>query len=239
MDEKASPQQPNQKRTTGWLVALVVVLLAVLAFQSWHLYRLENQINTAFTQPPQAMMANQNTPRVLPFQQPKTLAPAAPPQSATQPQISFAAPFGFQSSPGSSTWDPFAEMNRMQQEMDQLFKNAFSRFHTSPQFQGLTSNPVFSPRLDLQDKGDEYLVKVDMPGMDQAKIETKVENQNLIITGESNEVNKGQQQNGTALWQERKVGHFERTIPLPGPVKSANIEVSYNDGVLTVQLPKA
>lgn len=238
-EEKPSTPQKSQSSKTGWLIALVIVLLAVLGYQSWRMYRLDEQISQAIAQSRTIFMATQNSPRVLPMNPPNRLAPAAPPQSATRSQALLPDPFGFQPMTNPNTWDPFEEMNRMQQQIDQMFNQAFSRFQISPQFQGLTTEPVFSPRLDIQDSGKEYVVEIDMPGMDRANIEAKVENQDLVITGESNLSSEERQQNGTIIIQERRVGRFERSIPLPGPVRPKELEMIYQDGVLTVHLPKA
>jgi HSP20 family protein len=238
-EEKPLTPQKNQSNKTGWLIALVIVLLAVLGFQSWRLYRIEERIDRVAIATPQASLDDQTAPRILPMNPPNRLAPRAPGQTATPPQSPFPDPFGFQPLSDPNNWDPFEEMNRMQQQMDRMFNEAFNRFQISPQFHGLAADPVFSPHLDIQDTGKDYLIKIDLPGMDRTKIEAKVENRDLIITGESNESSEERQQNGTIITQERRVGRFERTVPLPGPVKSKELELSYQDGVLTVRLPKA
>ena len=172
-------ENTNSKKL-GLLVFLVVVLIAVIAFQGWHMIRLNQKVD---------QLADQRTRIALnAFQQPAPAAPpSSPPAPASQPNLPNSSilsatpswpriqspdPFPFSFDP--DTWDPFDEMNRMQSRMDQIFQDAFGRFRNSKHFQGLVDNPVFSPHVDIQDTDDSYVVRFDMPGMDQSKIDVQV-----------------------------------------------------------------
>lgn len=75
-------------------------------------------------------------------------------------------------------WNPYEEMQRMQNEMEQLFSDSFSRFHVNTPIGSL--NKV--PDVDLQEKPDRYVVTVNAPGADQSSLVVKLEDRILHIS---------------------------------------------------------
>jgi HSP20 family molecular chaperone IbpA len=77
--------------------------------------------------------------------------------------------------------DPYKEMQRMQNEMEQLFSDSFSRFHMN--------NPLGSfnktSEVDLQEKSDRYIVTVNAPGADESSLLVKLEDQILHISNKT------------------------------------------------------
>ena len=65
----------------------------------------------------------------------------------------------------------------------------------------------------------------------------KLKIQQLIVSGKNDEFKK--EEKGEMLQQERRIGSFERSLSLPGPVNSNKMKVEYDKGVLVVTLPKA
>jgi HSP20 family protein len=177
---------------------------------------------------------------------PQTVSPQPPPVSSSpsnqtplgvQPDPFFGTdPFG---SGSLDNWDPFQEMQRMHQRMERLFNDSFGRFQTSPQFSKQSSSLQFSPDADLRDEGDHYQVLMDLPGADKPEIEVKVEGQTLMVSGKRDEQVEEKDNNGVVIRSERRSGQFQRSIPLPGPVKNEAVEARYENGILTVTLPKA
>lgn len=132
-------------------------------------------------------------------------------------------------------WNPYEEMQRMQDNMEKMFGESFSRFHLNSPLGSLSK----MPEIDLQDKPDHYRVTVNAPGADEASISVKMEDQLLSI---SIKTEQGQQddgdQNGNYRYRERFVGEFHRTLTLPGPVNSEHMTTEYRNGVLTITVPK-
>ncbi|MCC6143845.1 MAG: Hsp20/alpha crystallin family protein [Candidatus Hydrogenedentes bacterium] len=144
------------------------------------------------------------------------------------------------STPGFSTgtWDPFKEMEAMQRQMDQMFNQAFGRFNQSP-FSGSLQGPATTePRMDLKDSGSAYVVTLDMPGVEEGGVDVKVNGQTLEITAKRTDTTE-KQQNGNVIQQERRFGLYSRSLPLPGPVDVGKMTTAYDNGVVTVTLPKA
>jgi HSP20 family molecular chaperone IbpA len=149
-----------------------------------------------------------------------------------------ADPFGtlLQSPADPNAWDPFQEMEAMQRQMNAIFNQSFSRFSQSPFFQ--SSGSVFQtmPRMDVQETTDEYIVMLDMPGLSESSVDVTLDNQTLKISGESTEETENSQ--GNVLHRERRSGQFQRSIPLDSPVDVDGMTTDYDNGVLTVHIPK-
>jgi HSP20 family protein len=78
---------------------------------------------------------------------------------------------------------------------------------------------------------------MDIPGTDQSKVKATLEDRTLTISGIRDEEVEHKLP-GKAISKERRLGEFERSITLPGPVKQDGMQVSYDKGVLTVTVPK-
>jgi HSP20 family protein len=134
-------------------------------------------------------------------------------------------------------WDPFKEMRSMHDQIDQMFGSAFNRFQHSDGFSSLLKGYTFSPSVDIEDNGDHYLVTVDMPGVEDSRIDVKIEGETLTISGTiQSEAKKNDK--GHVLRQERRSGKFQRTVTLPGPVKADQITTENKKGVLHIRIPK-
>lgn len=91
----------------------------------------------------------------------------------------------------------------------------------------------FSPPVDVHETEDEYLVKVDLPGVKSADVSVEVNDNVLSISGA-----RVAEETGAAQLVERPYGTFARTLTLPQGVDSDSIQAAYNDGVLELRIPK-
>jgi HSP20 family protein len=94
----------------------------------------------------------------------------------------------------------------------------------------------FSPRLDLEENEKEYLISVELPGMDEKDIDLSLDNGILKINGEKKE-EKAEQQ-GNYHFVERNFGSFSRSFELPEGIDSEKVEAHFKKGVLKISLPK-
>jgi HSP20 family protein len=95
------------------------------------------------------------------------------------------------------------------------------------------------PSVDVEDKGDHYLVTVDAPGMDKKDLAVRMEGGDLVLEGKREEAKKEEDGKRGYLRSERYAGAFRRVIGLPGEVKAEGASAHYDKGVLTLKLPKA
>ena len=91
----------------------------------------------------------------------------------------------------------------------------------------------FTPLVDVHETKDEYLVKVDLPGVKADDVSVEVNDNVLSISG-----SRVAQETGQAQLIERPYGSFVRTLTLPQGVESDSIEAGYEEGVLELRIPK-
>jgi HSP20 family protein len=120
---------------------------------------------------------------------------------------------------------PFSEMNRLAREMDSLFGGVSS------------SNDLWSPPVDVEETSDALVLTAELPGMKHEDIDIELEDGVLTIQGEKKEEQKDEGTQG--LLYERRWGSFTRKFTLPRAVDANGISASYENGILTIHVPKA
>lgn len=96
-----------------------------------------------------------------------------------------------------------------------------------------------APETDVVETEREIRVHVEMPGLKRDNIEVDVENNVLTIRGEKREERTEGKESGRYHLAERRWGTFARSFVLPRDVDSDAIQASFEDGVLTVMIPKS
>jgi HSP20 family protein len=91
----------------------------------------------------------------------------------------------------------------------------------------------FTPLVDVHETENEYLVKVDLPGIKADDVNVEVNENVLSISG-----SRVAEEAGQAQLVERPYGSFVRTLTLPQGVDNDSIEAGYQDGVLELRIPK-
>jgi len=91
----------------------------------------------------------------------------------------------------------------------------------------------FTALIDVHETEDEYLVKIDLPGVRSEDVNVEVNDSVLSLSG-----SRVADETGAAQLVERPYGTFARTLTLPQGVNSDSIEASFQDGVLELRIPK-
>ncbi len=127
-------------------------------------------------------------------------------------------------------WNPFRELSAMQSVMDRMFDDAW-RGEWPNRLVGFES-----PALDIHENDKAYTVVAPLPGINPDQINVRLQNGVLTISGEiqSPEV----KEDSKVVVQERYYGKFSRSVTLPQSVDSDKVEATYENGVLTLNLPK-
>jgi HSP20 family protein len=94
----------------------------------------------------------------------------------------------------------------------------------------------FTPRVDVEETNEAYLVRADLPGLDEKDIQVSLEDGLLTIQGRV-ESEKKEERKGWH-YSERSTGSFHRAIELPADVDADKVTATYKKGVLTVSVPK-
>lgn len=129
-----------------------------------------------------------------------------------------------------STWSPFRDLINMQREVGRVFDNLFS------DNEGSLVVSEWSPRVDITEHADSYVIKAEMPGVNKNDVKITLHENVLSIRGEKKQEKEEKDANYHRV--ERSYGTFERQFALPTGVKSDKIDASYKDGILTIMLPK-
>jgi HSP20 family protein len=128
-----------------------------------------------------------------------------------------------------SRWDPFQEVLNLRRTVDRLLDNTNQDHDWLPMQWGLA--------VDVVENKEEFIVKASVPGIHPDDLDVAYVDDTLTIKGEvksDNEVKENQYH-----LRERRYGSFARSISLPTKIKGDAIEASYQNGVLTLRLPKA
>jgi HSP20 family protein len=128
------------------------------------------------------------------------------------------------------------EMESIHRAMERLFEDLWSGHFESARLPELWSGGDVVPRIDETEDEKAFHVAVELPGMSEKDVEVTLANGLLTIRGEKK---REEEQKGKDLYrQERSFGAFRRTLALPEEVDESQIEASFKNGVLTIDLPK-
>jgi HSP20 family protein len=128
-------------------------------------------------------------------------------------------------------WEPFRDLMAMQDRMTRLFDETLSHIWKEE-----VPRRIWSPPVDILERENEVILKVDLPEMNQNDIEIKVEENTLIIRGERKFIQETP--HGNYLQIERPYGTFQRTFAIPRMIDLEKIKAAYKDGVLRIVLLK-
>ena len=133
--------------------------------------------------------------------------------------------------PALTTWPGLGRLSDLRDEIDRLFESPLGELtRTSQLLSGWT------PALDVYEEKDHFIVKAELPGLKKEDIEVSFYDGGLSISGERKSETK--HEDAEVYRAERFFGRFQRTVTLPTPVAVDKAKASYQDGVLTVTLPK-
>ena len=120
---------------------------------------------------------------------------------------------------------------RLRDEFDDLFNRLSADWDGK---KWLTSE--FSPACDLSETADAFQIRMDVPGIKPDDITVQVTGDSVQISGERKE--EKEEKGKTFHRLERRSGTFSQMLRLPSAVNEEKVQAEFNDGVLTVTLPK-
>lgn len=131
---------------------------------------------------------------------------------------------------------PWSRLGSIRDEIDRLLGGFDAPWFEPPR--GLFgSSGLLMPAMDLTENGSSYAIRMDLPGIDPAKVEVKLTNGTLTVSGEKSEEEKEEGEDYHI--NERRWGSFRRSVQIPQEVDRDRVEASHSNGVLTITLPKS
>ena len=129
-------------------------------------------------------------------------------------------------------WEPAREMMTLREAMDRLFDDAFTR-----PFNIRDGWSMSTPAVDMYQTDNEVVVRASVPGLKADEVQINITGDVLTLKGGV----KQEEERKDRAWHIRahRFGSFERSIALPTAVKTDKAEAVFENGILTVTLPKA
>ncbi len=141
-------------------------------------------------------------------------------------------------------WNPLDDLMFLQDRMNRLFEDATQR--RTSEHSGKPNVPDdrssvkdiegvetadWYPAADVYENQNEYVVAVDLPGIDRSTLDITIDDDRLAIKGKRDE-------NDSTVAGERPRGNFRRMFDVPASVVQNEIKAEYKDGVLKIRLPR-
>ena len=125
-------------------------------------------------------------------------------------------------------WDPFRDLRQMDETMNRLWRG----------YGGVpASTEDWNISMDVIQRPDEIVVKASMPGVKPEAVDLAIEDN--ILTLRADRKPDFADEKSVYLVQERPTGSFYRALRLPETVDANKVQSTYENGVLTIVLPKA
>jgi len=130
-------------------------------------------------------------------------------------------------------WNPAREMLTLRDEMDRLFDDFFG----SPTTNHQQNSVNWGIPVDVREDQNSYRIEATMPGVSPENIDISINGNVLTVSAQTN----SSQDKGDERYhiRERRFGRFSRTITLPQDINSDAVQADYENGVLTLQVPKS
>jgi len=132
--------------------------------------------------------------------------------------------------PAIIRWNPVREMVRLSDAMDRLWEDSWVR----PALAARARQEIRLP-VDVYATPSEIVITANVPGLKPDEVNITLENDTLSISGEV----KAPMENVDYIFQERPYGKFSRVLTVNVPVDTDKVEAMFENGVLTITLPKA
>jgi HSP20 family protein len=125
-------------------------------------------------------------------------------------------------------WNPYAEMSAFRRQLDRLFDDIAS--------QSAFGDHPWQPAIELEDSGENLLLKAQLPGLKADDLDISASRDSISISGEYRTEEESESK-GT-YHSEFRYGKFSRTINLPVEIQQDQVTADYQDGIVTLTLPK-
>ena len=130
-------------------------------------------------------------------------------------------------------WEPFRDLISLREAMDRLFEESFIR----PRVGWLAPLGAGALAVDMYETDQDVVIKSSMPGVKAEDLDITITGDTLTIKGETKTEEKVEKAN--YIRQERRYGAFCRSLTLPTTIVAEKAKAEFENGVLTLTLPKA
>jgi HSP20 family protein len=122
--------------------------------------------------------------------------------------------------------DQLPDIRLLDDRFDRLIERAFGRERHGP----------WMPAMDVYETDEKVVVTVELPGIDQENVEVSVEDSTLTVSGTREFSSEVAEESYHRI--ERRYGSFSRAVSLPPQVDTGKVDARFEDGVLSIEVPK-
>lgn len=137
-------------------------------------------------------------------------------------------------------WNPTNDLAGLHSAMDRLFSDVFGEMYASTE-RGAggkqTERPTFHLPVNIEETENGYRIQAPVPGFKPDDVEVTFDEGVLTIDARRTEEKRTEKEN--LVRREVAFGNYRRQIPLPGDVRADDITASFENGVLTIEVPRA
>ncbi|WP_297548092.1 Hsp20/alpha crystallin family protein [Thermococcus sp.] len=136
-------------------------------------------------------------------------------------------------------WDPFDIMREIQEEIDAIFRDFMRgpRIWSYREPRGIGISETWrEPFVDIFDRGDRFIITVELPGVRKEDIKLRVTEDTVYIEAQIKREKELEEEGAIRI--ERYYSGYRRVIRLPEEVIPEKAKARYNNGVLEIELPK-
>lgn len=123
-------------------------------------------------------------------------------------------------------------------EIDKMFDKFVNSFWNDRQPFFEKKEKLLKPDLDLRSTDTEYVLTVELPGVDENDVRIEIAGDTMEISGEKKYENEDKDDTQGVHRIERRYGFFRRTLVLPDDAKTDDISAAFSKGILTVAIPR-
>jgi HSP20 family protein len=133
-------------------------------------------------------------------------------------------------------WEPVRELNTIQSEMNRLFNSLVDSPAPGDGGAGGGALRRWIPPMDLVETEDDFVLRVDLPGLSQDDVNVELEDNVLTVSGERKAEHEERKEGYYRV--ERASGLFKRSLTLPDGIDPESVRAQFDRGVLEVRIPK-
>jgi HSP20 family protein len=134
-------------------------------------------------------------------------------------------------------WNPSRELLNIEKEFNRMVNALTGRFGFKKELDDELENASWMPLTDIIETKDNYIFKLDIPGVKKEDVKISFVNGTLSISGERKQEKESKDSKLHRI--ERTYGGYYRSFTLPQQIKEDKIEAEFKDGALTITVPKS
>ncbi len=135
-------------------------------------------------------------------------------------------------------WDPFRQMQAMQEEIDRSIRRATEHFQLAPGASVFRPDTGYSSSFDLRDKKDHFELRAYLPDVEASDVSVKIDDDRVLHVSVAQKKQETKKENGAEA-HITQLGHYEQVVTLPESVKGSDMKIDRNGHEVIITIPKA